>query len=115
MKNILKALSFPSKVVKWIMACLWSAHYFLLLNGRVQGEFEGKKGLRQGDPMSPLLFVIAMEYFTRILQWYSAHTGLRHHPRCKRIGLNALCFAEDLILLCKANNRSISLLLEAFQ
>lgn len=50
--DFLHALLFPTKFISWVMACLRSVHYALLLNGRIQGEFKGKKGLRQGDPIS---------------------------------------------------------------
>lgn len=113
-ENLLMNLLFPTKFIKWIMACLRSAHYFLILNGRIQGEFERKKGLRQGDPMSPLLFVLTMEYLTRVLLWYNHHSGLNFHPGCKRANLPALCFIDDLILLSKANVKVVSSLLNAF-
>lgn len=45
-ENLLNALCFSTKFVKWTMSCLSSAHYSLLINGRIQGEFEGRKGLR---------------------------------------------------------------------
>uniref|UniRef100_A0A803PAS2 Reverse transcriptase domain-containing protein n=1 Tax=Cannabis sativa TaxID=3483 RepID=A0A803PAS2_CANSA len=58
---------FSAKFVNWIMTCLKGTSYNLMMNGRLQGKFKGKKGLRQGDPISPLLFVLVMEFLTRRL------------------------------------------------
>ena len=57
--------------------------------------------MRQGDPLSPLLFVIGMEYLSRILR--SVKDSYKLHPRCKRIKLSHLCFADDLMLFCKGD------------
>lgn len=62
--------------------------------------------------MSSLLFVLIMEYLTRILLFQSTKNGMGFHPGCKAIGLNSLCFADDLIMLCKANIHAFSCLLE---
>lgn len=68
--------------------------------------------MRQGDPMSPLLFDLVMEYLTRILQYQSKNRGLEYHLGCKSVCLNSLCFADDLILLSKANSQAFRSLLE---
>ena len=75
-RNLLKALRFPSMFVKWIMNCL-TTPFSLSINGGLIGFFSGKKGLRQGDPVSPLVFVLVMEYFTRILKKTSKKRNFR--------------------------------------
>ncbi|XP_062113307.1 uncharacterized protein LOC133824440 [Humulus lupulus] len=71
--------------------------YLILMNGKVQGEFRGRRGLRQGDPISPLLFVLAMEYCTRLLRQASMDKGFHFHPNCKHLKIFNLCFADDLV------------------
>ncbi|XP_062105448.1 uncharacterized protein LOC133817076 [Humulus lupulus] len=96
------------------MTCLTGTSYTLMLNGRLQGSFEGRKGLRQGDPISPLLFVLVMEYLTRLLKLVSHQREFRFHPMCKHLQLVNLCFADDLILFCKGNIISVQILFEGF-
>ncbi|XP_062089485.1 uncharacterized mitochondrial protein AtMg01250-like [Humulus lupulus] len=95
------------------MTCVRNTSYSLLLNGRVQGRFKGEKGLRQGDPMSPLLFVLIMEYMTRSLQLAARNSSFRYHPMCKSLKLLNLCFADDLILFCKGSLSAVSIFKEA--
>ncbi|XP_062099266.1 uncharacterized protein LOC133805147 [Humulus lupulus] len=109
-EDLLKALCFPARFIGWIMTCLKNTSYFLLMNGRVQGSFKGEKGLRQGDPMSPLLFVLIMEYLTRRLQLAAQDSVFRFHPMCKSLKLLSLCFANDLILFCKGSLSAVKVL-----
>ncbi|XP_062106727.1 uncharacterized protein LOC133818056 [Humulus lupulus] len=110
LENLLKEVCFPMKFIGWVMKCVQNTNYFLLLNGRVQGNFKGKRGLRKGDPMPPLLFVIIMEYLTRSIQWASRSPLFRFHPLCKSINLINLCFADDIILFCKGNIGAVNVL-----
>ncbi|XP_062114427.1 uncharacterized protein LOC133825513 [Humulus lupulus] len=115
LEDILAAFCIPAQFINWIKICLKDSDYSILINGRVQGCFTGRKGLKQGDPMSPLLFVLVMEYFTRLLIQASQHKEFRFHPRCKKLNLVSLCFADDLVLFCKGTDRSIKIISECFK
>ncbi|KAM6554127.1 hypothetical protein CsatB_014889 [Cannabis sativa] len=114
-EDLLTGLYFPARFIKWVMVSLKGTNYNLLLNRRIQGSFKGEKGLRQGNPISPLLFVLVMDYLTRILAQMSTRKGFGFHPLCKSLRLTSLCFADDLILLCKGNASSAEMMYKAFQ
>ncbi|XP_062106667.1 uncharacterized protein LOC133818004 [Humulus lupulus] len=114
LEDILNEFRFLAKFIKWVMACLKDPTYLLLMNGKVQGEFRGRKGLRQGDLISPLLFVLAMEYCTRLFQQASMNKGYRFHPKCKHLKIVNLCFADDLVIFCKGVHNSVQIIKESF-
>ncbi|XP_062104897.1 uncharacterized protein LOC133816384 [Humulus lupulus] len=114
LEDILNAYYFPNRFIRWVMICLKGTSYSILMNSRLEGRFIGKKGLRQGDPISPLLFVLVMEYFTRLLIKYSFSKEFRFHPNCKKLKLVSLCFADDLVIFCKGTSNSFQVIKECF-
>ncbi|KAK4384715.1 Retrovirus-related Pol polyprotein from type-2 retrotransposable element R2DM [Sesamum angolense] len=103
----LRLFGFPAVFIRWIEECVTSAHYSVVVNGGVHGFFAGARGLRQGDPMSPYLFVLVMEVLQMILQQFIDQDGqFLYHWRCTELKLFQLSFADDLLLLCKADVRS---------
>ncbi|XP_074314408.1 uncharacterized protein LOC141649623 [Silene latifolia] len=58
-RAMLAALNFPAAFSHLILECVISPTYTLSLNGESFGYFKGKRGLRQGDPLSPLIFMIS--------------------------------------------------------
>ncbi|XP_024638625.1 uncharacterized protein [Medicago truncatula] len=80
-KHLMLELGFPYKFVNWVMACLTTASYTFNVNGDLTRPFAAKKGLRQGDPISPYLFVICMEYLNRCLIQLRKNAAFRFHPR----------------------------------
>ncbi|KAK3221970.1 hypothetical protein Dsin_008995 [Dipteronia sinensis] len=88
----------------WIKACLTTPKFSISFNGELAGFFSGKRGLRQGDPMSPYLFVISMEVLSKILaKCIEDSPSFKFHWRCDKIKLSHLCLADDLIMLCQGS------------
>jgi len=54
-------LDFYGKWIEWIRACLESSSISVLVNGNPTQEFKPRKGLRQGNPLAPFLFLIVVE------------------------------------------------------
>ncbi|PKI76232.1 hypothetical protein CRG98_003343 [Punica granatum] len=80
--NNLEAMGFPSTFLRWIKRCITSPHFSVAINGSLAGYIVGQRGLRQGDPLSPYLFVIAMEVFSNLMNTTADEGRVDFHPRC---------------------------------
>ncbi|XP_058766071.1 uncharacterized protein LOC131639605 [Vicia villosa] len=76
---------------------------------------EARRGLRQGDPISPLLFVIMMDYLDRLLRRMYTDPAFKFHSKCEKVGLTNLTFADDILLFCRGDAISVQMLLKTVQ
>ena len=67
LKAILFTAGFPRHLVDVIMQCQTNGRMELLWNGAKSGSFKPTRGVRQGDPLSPYLFVLCMEFLSHII------------------------------------------------
>jgi len=82
--------------------------YSVIVNDEVCGFFKPTRGIRQGDPLSPYLFLICMEVLTRVLRKAQmkkkASFGFKITPKVDKIP--CLLFADDSLLFCRTNLES---------
>ncbi|XP_048498172.1 uncharacterized protein LOC125496687 [Beta vulgaris subsp. vulgaris] len=114
-KQVLEGVGFPNWFVQQIMTCITTPKFSIMVNGSPVGFFRAQRGLRQGDPMSPLLFALGMDYLDRILKFVGDQEGFQFHVKCKEMKISHLCFVDDLLLFCKGEFRSIYTLLQGFE
>ncbi|VFQ66656.1 unnamed protein product [Cuscuta campestris] len=113
--SILYNLRFPEQFISWVMFCVSTPSYTLNVNGSHYAYFKGARGLRQGDPMSPLLFVLVMEYLTRSFQAAVNKGRFGFHPLCASMKIVNLCFADDLIVVCKAETKAVNCIMKVLK
>ncbi|XP_058784051.1 uncharacterized protein LOC131658815 [Vicia villosa] len=109
---ILREMSFPPQFTQWIMMCVTTVSYRYSIQGRHSRILKAKRGLRQGDPISPLLFVLIMEYLHRCLSKLKSKPMFKLHPKCEKVDLTNICFADDLILFARGDINSVQLMME---
>jgi hypothetical protein len=93
--DLLQRRGFPSRFRNWITALLSTSSSCVLLNGIAGNPILHGWGLRQGDPLSPLLFVLAIDPLTQILDGATRH-GLLHKLRGRGTILRASLYADDV-------------------
>jgi hypothetical protein len=88
----------PDRFIRWIEVCITSPRFSVAVNGNLVGFFEGKRGLGQGDHLSPYLFVLAMEVLSRLLEEAAlVKREISFHPRCEKFKITHLCFTDNLL------------------
>ena len=107
LEEITRRMGFCETWIKWIMSCVSSVNYSFNINGDLKGYVTPARGIRQGDPLSPYLFLLCSEGFTYLL---------RKAKRDKRITGMKICrqgpsithlffFADDTLIFSKADTK----------
>jgi len=89
LKIVLNFFGFSPSFISWVNSCISNLWIAPLINGRLTPFFKASRGLKQGCPLSPLLYVLMSEYLNRRLEWERINAsnipGLCITKRVKRI------------------------------
>jgi len=99
--DVMSKMGFPLLWRKWIKECIGTTTASVLVNGSPTDEFSLKTGLRQGDPLSPFLFLLAAEGFNILVESLLANnifTGYQVGSSGSTV-VSHLQFADDTLIL----------------
>lgn len=111
-------MGFASSWIQLVMSCVTTVQLAMLLGGHPSWSFKPSWGLRQGDPISPYLFLFVSEVLSLMIQ-KACLTGVLQGIRLSHTAptISHLMFADDTLIFLKAsvqNNRNLVHLLNAY-
>ncbi|KAL0004652.1 hypothetical protein SO802_012213 [Lithocarpus litseifolius] len=104
LEAIMRKMGFHEKWIALIMMCVCTVSYSVLINGEPKGKIVPLRGLRQGDPISPYLFLLCAEGLTAMLKKEEKEGHIKGVAISKGApSVSHLLFADDSIIFCRAS------------
>lgn len=116
LEKVLEAVGFEDQLIKLIMFCICSSSLAIIWNGEILEEFKPQRGLRQGDLLSPYLFVLCTETLGNQIQLAideAKWKGIKPRRWSERV--SHLFFGKDLILFAKATLKQAQVMEQILQ
>lgn len=104
---VLSKLGFDETFIGWIMACVSSVSFKVLVNGSKSDQFKPSRGLRQGDPLSSYLFISGQEILSKLLKKefvLKNIDGVKVSARA--LPITHVMYVDDIILFSKATKNN---------
>ena len=98
LQGIMQRMVFPKGWIKRVMGYVTTSTFYVLINGKPFGNIHPSRGICQGDPLSPYLFLLCVDGFTSLLEGHIHGVSI-----CRRaLIISNLLFADDSLLFCRA-------------
>ena len=113
MEKLMVKIGFQDSLVKLMMECITTASYSVLINGEPHGDIIPTRGLRQGDPLSPYLFLMHTEGLYGLIHKVARMGDIWGVSICQNgPKLTHLLFTDDSLIFCKAKENECHKLLD---
>jgi len=115
---LLEKIGLRACAIRWIMACVENVNYAVIINGIPSRFFQAERGLRQGCPLSPLLFILAMNSLSIHINNAVADNRCMPINICRQVYISHNLFIEDVLLitmLCRLSWTCLKNILDRFQ
>ncbi|KAJ4770818.1 RNA-directed DNA polymerase (Reverse transcriptase) [Rhynchospora pubera] len=108
LRAAMELINMPQNLVNLIMNCIKGGKVVLDINGKIDGFIIPKRGLRQGCPMSPFLFILGMQFLTRIFQKFMIEGQFKAVKIAATApAISHIMFADDLLVMGQANSQQV--------
>ena len=112
-RMVLKHFGFPANIINLIMSCISSTSTVVLFNGNKLDSFQPIRGIKQGDPISPYIFLLCIEFLGAQInsvcenkRWDTIKAS-KNGPNFSHV-----FFADDFMLFAKANTKNSEAIME---
>ena len=101
-------MGFPAMWIDRVTSCVTTPYFSVHINGKAFGNILPSRGLHQGDPLSPYLFILYVEGFMSLLAKVEEDRRLHGISICRRApSISYLLFANESLLFCQANQQEV--------
>lgn len=116
LREILLKMGFSQWWVSLVLKCVTTVNYTIIHGEHEMGPICPTRGIRQGDPLSPYLFIICAEGFSALLRKYEERKWIQGVKICRKAAMvTHMLFADDSYLFCKANSTEAQRILEILE
>lgn len=105
--KILEYKGFGNKWRKWMVACISTTNFLIIINGRPRGKFCARRCLRQGDPLSPFLFTLIGDALSHSIHLCLEKSLLKGFMGKEEMEITHLQFADDTLIFCPNDDESL--------
>ena len=115
LRLLLTHLGFGISFIRWVMSCITTVSFSMLINGAASPFFHAERGLRQGCPLSPLLFLLVVEGLSRAIRAAKAEGSFSGIQLAPNLNITHLLFVDDVLVFCSGVRRETRVLQEILE
>eukprot|EP00253_Pinus_taeda_P011344 PITA_11344 len=114
LRLLLTHLGFNYSFINWIMGCISNVSFAVLINGAATPFFKSQRGLRQGCPLSPLLFLLVAEGLSRLIHNARRSNKIKGIEVAINLYISHPLFVDDILIFSNGSYNELKELKDIF-